>query len=110
MPRFGESIRLNLQLWDGATNKYVRAYLYNSSGASIGTVDLEHVANGLYSDSSVVMPMTDQVRAVYRVFSDSAHTVESVRHSDALEVFDFELNLLNARAASLIGIIGEEED
>lgn len=105
MPMLGERIRLNLQLWDGAENKYVRAYLYDDSGDEIATVNMTHVGNGLYSDSSVVMPFTNQVRAVYRIFSNSSYSFSSTRHAHAMEVFPLELSAVGSGGIDLIGLI-----
>jgi hypothetical protein len=90
MPTVGAAIQLNLQLFDGATDKYVRAYLKDASGNNLAAspVNLAHVGNGLYSDDSVLMPDTAQVTATYRVFTDSGYSSASADHSDALDVFE----------------------
>lgn len=88
MPIIGATLNLNLQLFDGATNKFVRATLRDASGASLGSpVAMPHVGLGLYSDDSQVMPNTAEVTATYKVFDDAGFTTPSADHSDALDVF-----------------------
>jgi hypothetical protein len=92
MPKLGEAIQLNLQLFDGATNKYVKAWLRNASGVALGTptVSLSHIGEGLYSNDSVLMPDTSQVTAVYKVFDDAGFTTPSADHADALDIFELD--------------------
>lgn len=90
MPIVGAAIQLNLQLFDGATDKYARAYLKDADGVDLpeSPVDLTHAGNGLYSDDSVMMPDTAQVTATYRVFTDAGYSTPSADHSDALDIFE----------------------
>jgi hypothetical protein len=109
MPLIGEKIRLNLQLWDGATNRFVRAYLYDADGTQIASVNLAHLARGLYEDDSIQMPSTAQVRAVYRVYTNPSYTQVSEKHSDSIDVFVLD-SAGPSNCEELIGVIetGEE--
>jgi len=109
MPLIGEKIRLNLQLWDGATNRYVRAYLYDAAGSLYATLNLSHVARGLYEDSSQIMPDTAQIRAVYRVYTNSSYTQVSAKHCDSIDVFDRE-SVEPVNCEELIGLIDTGEE
>jgi hypothetical protein len=92
MPKLGDSLRLNLQLFDGATNLYVRAYLYDANDNQLAGSPLAvpHVANGLYRADSLVMPDTPQVTAIYKVYTDAGFTTLSTNHSDAIDVYNLE--------------------
>lgn len=94
MPKIGTALQLNLQLFDGATNKFVRAYLRDADGVVLAAspVALTHKGEGLYSNDAVTMPNTRQVTAVYRVFDDAGFTTASTSHADALDIFDLELD------------------
>lgn len=85
----GDTIYLELQLSNGATDKYPRAYVRNTAGAEISgsPVDLVHVSGGLYTNSDLQMPSTDQVTAQFKVFSDSGHTSEDTTFEKVVEAF-----------------------
>lgn len=90
MPRLGEPIRLNLQLFDGATDKHVRTWVLDDNGNLLsGTpLSLAHQGYGLYANKSLLMPNTKQVKAVYRVYLDAGFANPSPIHSDAIDVFN----------------------
>jgi hypothetical protein len=108
MPAIGEKLRLNLQLWDGATNRYVKAYLYDGDDVEIATVNLSHVGRGLYADSTQEMPNTPQVRVVYRVFNNASYTQVSEKHSDCLDVFELETRMFSYE--ELVGQLDYEDE
>ncbi len=85
--RAGGSIPLSLQLYDGATGLYPKATVYNAAGTQIGAVGLTHVANGLYTNSSLAMPSTAYVVASYVVYTDAGMTVASTVYSRAVDIF-----------------------
>lgn len=105
MPLIGEKIRLNLQLWDGATNKYIRAFLYDADGVQIASINMTHVGRGLYEDSSLFMPDTAEVRAVYKVYSNSSYTQVSSKHSDSLDVYFLETGMSSGSGCEIVGVI-----
>lgn len=87
--KVGDPIQLNLQLEDGATDKYPRAYLRNQFGSPLAgsPVDLTHTGDGLYQNDSVQMPDTQEVTATFKVFDDAGHTILSPIYSIELDVF-----------------------
>ena len=113
----GDPIHLNLQLDDGVTSKYVRAYLKDSAGTDLAgsPFNLTHVGNGLYSNDSVVMPNTAEVTATFKVFSDSGYTTLDTDYSFGFDVFqrDDHIGLLNSISNDVAGaaeIEGEIDD
>jgi hypothetical protein len=109
MPKVGESLQLNVQLFDGAENKYPRATLYDADGSELAAspVDLSHVGSGLYTDDSVGMPSTEAVRAVYVIYDDAGHTTESSLHARSMDVFALEFGA--AGLAELEGQIAQDD-
>ncbi len=105
MPKLGDPVRLNLQLFDGATDKFVRAWVLDDSGALLpGTpVALSHQGYGLYANKSIAMPSTPQLKAVYRVYLDADFAEPSPIHSDAIDVFDLEI--ATQLATEIVGYI-----
>lgn len=87
--KVGDPIQLNLQLEDGATNKFPQAILRNQSGVLLSgsPVSLTHVGDGLYQNDSIAMPNTQEVTATYKVYDDAGHTVLSQFYSIELDVF-----------------------
>jgi hypothetical protein len=89
MPVLGDPIRLNLQLWDGATSKFPLAVLRDGLGNELpeSPIGLSHIGDGLYADDSVDMPDTPEVTATYVVYNDAGFTDESDEHQQSLDVF-----------------------
>lgn len=87
--KVGDPIQLNLQLEDGATNKFPRAILRNQLGVLLpeSPVDLTHTGEGLYQNDSVFMPDTQEVTATYKVYDDAGRTILSAIYSIELDVF-----------------------
>ena len=90
MPKLGDAIPLSYQLFDGATNKFVRAILRDASGTALpaSPVTLSHVSDGIYEDISVLMPNTTYVSATFQVFDDAAFTIPSDIQSDGTELYE----------------------
>jgi len=93
----GEPLRLRASLTDGATDKFVRAFLFNSNGSphSPATVDLVHANEGIYADDdTVLMPNQAQILVKYKVFDDSAFTelndCDYDQHSHCFELSKFD--------------------
>lgn len=74
MPKIGEKLRLRLQLFDFADDKYPKAFLYDENGGSLGSVNLDLVEDGLYQNNDFSMPDTELVTAIFKVYSDSGRT------------------------------------
>jgi hypothetical protein len=107
MPMIGERLHINLQLYDGDTNKYVRALFFNADGIQFASVDLTNIGEGLYSNSSVTMPATDQVKVVYKVYTSAAYTNLSQLHAVSMDVFDLETVDGRTVHCDLIGLVEE---
>lgn len=91
MPRLGETVKLGLQLFNGATDKYVRATLRNfDESVTYPTVNLTHVANGLYVANGFVMPNSNTVTCQYAVYDDNGYSVPSVDHTIESETFELD--------------------
>lgn len=89
--RVGAKLPVALQLPDGATDKYVRAWAYGADGTLVqGPVNLGHVATGLYLTREVSMPDQEFVAVQYRVYEDSAYQSLSVDHGETLDVISRE--------------------
>jgi hypothetical protein len=92
LPQVGEITRLNLQIYDGNPYKFVRAFVFDASGAPFYLypyVNLTHVGNGLYINNQIPFPPgTPQLKISYTVFDDAQYTVVSRKYSDAIDVFD----------------------
>lgn len=102
MPQFGETIPLSLKLFDGASNKFVRATLRDATGMQIvgSPALLSHVGEGQYTNSSFAMPNTDYVNVSYQVFDDAGLTTLSTLYSDGQE--RFELDVPDAELLALL--------
>lgn len=114
MPNVGDSIVLSLQLFDGATNKYPRARVFDADGSEISgsPVALTHVAGGLYRNAALTMPDSAQVEAQYKVYDDAGFTTPSTTHSDALDVIyktDVAPDSLVISDDDLVGVVSSED-
>lgn len=84
-----EEIVLDVTLWDGAGDKYVKATIKGDGIEVIySPVVLPHIGLGQYlkTDSSIVFPANiKHLSIVYEVFSDNAYSIKSNQHSNATE-------------------------
>lgn len=92
----GDPIILSLTLFDGATDKFPRAELFEydelfARAAFTGSpFDLTHLAGGYYDKfgAALAFPASVfQVVAIYTVYDDAAHTIVSTQHSQNVDVF-----------------------
>lgn len=69
--------------------KYVRAFLTDKNGASVGagTVDLTAVNFASFVDTAETMPSTDQLVAKFVVYEDSGYTVEDCEYPGDTDVY-----------------------
>ena len=76
--RVGDKLYLRAQLEDGATNKFVRAYVVdqdsNALPGSPFTLIHKQFGKYTYSDAALTFPDVDEVSAQYVVFNDAAFT------------------------------------
>lgn len=93
MPFVGEVLPLSLQLLDGATNKFVRATIFEKpSNATFGVFAVPHIGLGKYTLSTVLMPAgVDYLDVTYEVYNDSLFTTLSDDHLSGTEVFRLEI-------------------
>lgn len=84
---------LRLLLVDGNTGFYPRALVYNPAGGLDATVDLSHVANGMYENNwSPPLDVVGQYTALFIVYSDSGHTTPAVQYDRTQESIDVVLD------------------
>lgn len=63
----GERIPLSLKLYDSATDKKVRADIYDASGVKLQSVYLYHIDNGVYMNTEVEAPNSKNILIDYQV-------------------------------------------
>jgi len=87
--KVGESLKLVLNDFEGRASLYPRAILRDVGGIELAAspVDLTHVGDGLYVNKAVAMPNTEMVTAVYKTYTDAAHTLLSEDNQDRVDVF-----------------------
>lgn len=71
----GDSLPIQHQLASGATNKFVRAYMYDSTGVQWGVFELVHVARGLYRNDDIVMPNLKFFMVQYVIYDDDGFSL-----------------------------------
>lgn len=88
-----DPIILTYQLFDGATDKYVRCHLKTYDGVTISgsPFDLNHEADGkyvFYDINNLKFPSgAIQLQAQYIVYDDAGYSVRSKRQSLGLDIF-----------------------
>ena len=86
--RFGDPLPLALVLPDGNTGKFPQAEIYQPGSATpLTTVDLAHLANGVYVVTGQTMPDFDYVLVLFITYNDAGHTIESSTHTRASETY-----------------------
>lgn len=83
----GNAVPVTLQLEDGSPGLFPQGEVRNSLGTLLSTLDLSHVASGIYTNTTLTMPAEDWISITYIVYTDSGHTTESVNHLRADDVF-----------------------
>lgn len=85
----GSPLSLNLQLFDGATNQYPLAHVYDAvaeTEVSGSPFALSHFANGLYLNTAYT-PSAGRYYAVYITYLDSGHATENVTYTREEDYF-----------------------
>ena len=111
MPQVNQPIYLNLQLYDGNPYKYVQALLFDENGNPLSTpsVNLTHIATGLYFSSAILFPpKVKQVKATYTVYNDALYSQRSLLYSSAVDVFD--LVVLSVDMPAIVGSLVEIQE
>lgn len=112
--RLGDTIYLNLQLWDGISSmpKRVFATLRGSNGAVIGSdVELIHVGGGEFRDTSLTYPADEFLTVNYLVYETDGTTVDTnyaISKENYMRNFDGEIisTNLDAKITSIGGTNG----
>lgn len=81
----GDSLLLTLVLQDGDTGKFPQVSIYNDAGSLQTTLNLSHVANGLYQVTWTSSEVVGHYSAIFIVYNDGAHTQVSNKHGRADE-------------------------
>lgn len=79
-----DSLLLELMLADGDTGMFPRATVYNDAGALQATIDLTHVALGLYQ-GLWTSPTAGHFSVAFVVYSNSGHTTVSNKYDRTAE-------------------------
>ena len=94
-----DPIILSITLFDGATDKFPQAELFEYDSAftrssfSGSPFNLNHLDGGYYDrfGNDLKFPGSIfQVVAIYTVFEDAAHTIVSTAHSQSVDIFTLE--------------------
>lgn len=83
---------LRVQLADGNPAVFPRAVIRDSSGSPVATVDLAHIANGLYGGSYTFL-VVGYYSVVYTMFADAGYTVPSPTYDIEAEEVEVTLAL-----------------
>jgi hypothetical protein len=75
----GDAIPLVVQLFNGVTDRVVKATLIKPDGTTYASaVTLPHVSTGLYKNSSQLMPLVDYIIATYTIYDDTGLVEDTV--------------------------------
>lgn len=85
----GQKIPLSLQLWDANPDAFVKAVLTAADGSPYvpNTVILTGVGNGLYLNSSLIMPHLGPIFATLFVYADAGFTILDDNYTVGDDVF-----------------------
>ena len=101
--KIGQTMELNCQLFDGATNKFVKAFLFNSAGTQYDSVDLTSLGLGLYRDSSKIFNDPTEVTVTFIVYSDSGYSVIDTDYTYAYD--SFKATVSNTNGLGITGTV-----
>jgi len=95
-----EPVPLRVVTSDGITTLFGRAYIY-SSAILIDTIDLPHIADGMYGASYV--PTDDgYLSVIYKLFTDAGHTILGPY---GVEAETIEVNSIKTNILRLLGLL-----
>jgi len=114
MPLVGDKLVLTLMLFDGATDKYVKARVFDADGIELPSspVTLTHFDDGLYTNDDLFMPNSSYVTAAFIIFDDALLTTESELHARTQVTYEREnppITPISPAIPALTGIIGDQE-
>jgi hypothetical protein len=108
----GSAIPVSFQLFDCATDQFVRAWVREPDGTLVGgtSINLTQVALGLYQDFTLSMPDVPFITVQYVVYSDSGYTVVSPSEGAGADTFfrDPQAATANPFMCFLAGVIDGE--
>jgi hypothetical protein len=109
----GDSLKLSLQLHDGATGKFPIAHVVDQANAAVvgSPFTLTHQANGRYANAAfTVVSGNQRLYATFIIYNDVGLTTESLFHSRVQEVFDVETKVetVNAKIGTPVGTISSD--
>lgn len=91
MAQVNDQISLDLTLWDGDPNKYVRAWV-RADGVLLpeSPVSMPHIGLGQYFENSTITfpENTTHLSILYEVFNDAGFITKSTFHSQASESYE----------------------
>ena len=70
----GSTVNLVLTLDKDDTGKYPRAFVYDTAGALLSTINLSEVGEGIYRYTYTLPSTSQDMYVVYKVYTDSGHT------------------------------------
>lgn len=102
----GTPVPIVMVLEDGNTSMFPQAEIYAAGGTvPITTLDLNHKAKGRY-EASWTPPSAGVFSALFLVYADAGHTIESIVYTREVEQVFASSSNLDDLAAKLIRILG----
>ena len=98
-----EAVTLSMLASDGRTDLFGQARVYNSLGGLVTTINLSHVAEGVYQ-SNYTPTAEGYFQVVYQLYFDSGRTVDAgyEHQAETLDVNSFRTNILR-----ILGLLHE---
>ncbi len=108
----GDNIPIVLFLRDGDSSFHPRAVVRQEDGTLVGTVDLDHQSDGVYTSNSapLVMPATNLVFVAYTVYVDPGHTQESLKYQKSMDTFARLLDAIKAKTDQMNFTVADHLD
>ena len=108
-----EKVVLSVQLTDQNTAQYPKAFLFDIDGNQITTIDLTHVARGLYVEEYTPDGTYTQISVQYVIYSDAGRTTINTTYDageDVLYVDNTVDDVWNAQTSTLTssGSVGKD--
>lgn len=102
----GNAVTLVEALPDGFVGAFPQAEIYEPGNAApVDTIDLTHIAKGRY-EGSWAPPSVGTYSALFIVYADAAHTVESIVYTREAEQIFVTQEGIDDLAATLVRLLG----
>ena len=97
--RLGQTLPIALQIANGATAVFVRAFLYDATGTQLSgsPVSVPHRANGFYATNAVTMPNSSIVYVQYIVYTDASFATLLTTQARVLETYVLDTSIAAIR-------------